>query len=159
MLRGVVRKGIAHFCVAFSYGSASSRHASKCFIQKVLSHFILLYFACCWDFSGTSVHTWSESHNFSICVHGSCNILSNQLTVAYCHALHFYLFGLVVGYVFGSVPSSPLSGNCLTHTETLSSLYLPYQFAVTLCKCLCDFAVISLYFLLFSANNYNSRQT
>jgi len=57
MLRGVVRKGIAHFCVAFSYGSASSHHDSKCFIQKVLSHFILLYFACCWDFSGTSVHT------------------------------------------------------------------------------------------------------
>jgi len=101
----------------------------------------------------------SESHNFSICIHGCCNILSSQLTVAYYHALHFSLFGLVVGYVFGSVPSSPLSGNCLTHTETLSSLYLPYQFAVTLCKCLCDFAVISLYFLLFSANNYNSRQT
>jgi hypothetical protein len=64
--------------------------------------------------------------------------------------------------VFGSsssVPFSPLSGNCLTHTETLSPLYLPCHFAVTLCKCLCDFAVISLYFLLFSDNNYNGRQT
>lgn len=67
MLMGVVRKGIAHFCVAFSYGSASSRHASKCFIQKVPSYFILLYFACCWDFSGTSVHTWSESQFLCLC--------------------------------------------------------------------------------------------
>lgn len=77
-----------------------SHHTSKWFIQKVLSHFIFLYFACCWDFSGTSLHTWSESHNFYICVHCYCSILSNPLTVAYCHALHFSI--LVVGYVFGS---------------------------------------------------------
>lgn len=73
-----------------------SHHASKCFIQKVLRNFIFLYFACCWDCSGTPVHIWSESHNFCICVHCCSNILSNQLTVAYCHALHFSIFGLVV---------------------------------------------------------------
>ena len=101
ILNGVVRQGIAQFFVAFSYVSASWVITLPSALSK-RSWAIFLYFACCWDFSGTSVHTWSVSHNFYICVHCCCNILSNLLTVAYCHALHFSVFGLVAGYVFGS---------------------------------------------------------
>jgi len=142
ILRGVVRQRIAQFCVAFSCICFLSHHVSKCFIQKVVSYFIFLYLSCCWDFSGTSVHTWSISQFPYLFIAAAIFWeVCWQLLIAM-HYIFLYL----------DLPSfvpSPLFGNCLTHTKILSSLYLPYQFAVTLCKCLwfcCDFIIFSFVF-------------
>jgi hypothetical protein len=153
MLRGVVRKGIAQFSVAFSYGFALSRHASK----KILSHFILLYFACWWDFSGTSVHTWSVSQFLYLC---SWLLQFSEQSVDSCllPCITFFYIWISCRICIWICTFFTLVWK-LPNPHRNIIFIVPSLSAVTLCKCLCDFAVISLYFLLFSANNYNSRQT
>lgn len=93
ILRGVVRQGIAQFCVAFSYVSASWVITLPSVLSKRSWAILFSYILLAAGIFQEHLFTHGQSHNFYICVHCCCNILSNLLTVAYCHALNFSVFG------------------------------------------------------------------
>ena len=135
------------------FGSHRNHHqgAISCLAKTTIM--ILL----CWSLMTWSMSWWHTNLCASVTAHISMLLKSrmspDMLPFTLCNKKR-----LAIQHVNRPLFRTTLVNSVLQHQEVGRAEDLP-ALPHTLYKCLCDFAVLSLCFLLFSANNYNSRQT